>query len=181
VRPWATSIDVKKFDVTVVSPRNYFLVRSVYTTNSRNNTETGCYEHILMKAPTHNKRSGVWVWANGLNGPGYTWPNPISVHGLSSNEALSVCVRICARGVMVSGVWLRHPGTRQCLTRSAFAPSDDCPAARRDGGHRGGAQHRGANPCAAAGQGQPQGGACAMLVKLSKCLQRGGLNYARLS
>jgi hypothetical protein len=29
----------------------------------------------ISKAPTHNKRSGVWVWANGMNGPGYTGPN----------------------------------------------------------------------------------------------------------
>jgi hypothetical protein len=32
--------------------------------------------HVVIKAPTHHKRSGVWVWANGMNGPGCTWPNP---------------------------------------------------------------------------------------------------------
>jgi hypothetical protein len=24
-----------------------------------------------ITAPTHNKRSGVWLWAHGMNGPGY--------------------------------------------------------------------------------------------------------------
>jgi hypothetical protein len=31
---------------------------------------------FISKAPTHNKRSGVWVWANGRNGPGYTDKTP---------------------------------------------------------------------------------------------------------
>ena len=29
---------------------------------------------FFMKAPNHNRRDGVFVWANGMNGPGYSGP-----------------------------------------------------------------------------------------------------------
>jgi hypothetical protein len=33
----------------------------------------GVIENKQRKAPTHNKRRKVWEWANGMNGPRYTW------------------------------------------------------------------------------------------------------------
>jgi len=61
-----------------------------------------------IKAPTHNKRSGVWVWANGINGPGYKsreienvaeWKPQFDVNGgwcvqcvpFAGNELLIAC------------------------------------------------------------------------------------------